>query len=313
MKAHVEGGEPFDIEYRLRTKPGVPHWFRSRAKAFRTERTGPLRMVGTIIDIHPRKLAEAKIKQQAEELTAVNEELEQFAYAASHDLQEPLRNLMAYSRILHEDLGPNLSEDAVTDLHYIEDAARRMKALIEDLLTLSRAGRAALSTGPVDVEACVRKSLANLQQLVLEGDAQIRWGQLPTVPGDPTMLTQLYQNLISNALKFRGDQAPQVELTAEARNGHWVLGVHDNGIGLDPQYAEKIFSPFQRLHGMADYAGTGIGLAICRKTVERHGGKIWVESEPGRGAHFKFTLPARGPESEPSLLKEANEPRTRYA
>lgn len=313
VKAHLEGGEAYDIEYRLRTKPGERRWFRSRAKTFRSGNPGRVRMAGTIIDIHSRKLAEATVKQQAEELAAVNEELEQFAYAASHDLQEPLRNLIAYCDLLRQDVGPNPSEDASSDLHYIEDAAKRMKALIEDLLALSRAGRTALGAAPVNVEECVRKSLANLRQQVLESDARIHWDELPTVPGDPTMLTQLYQNLIGNALKFRGGYPPEIELTAEARNGHWILGVHDNGIGLDQQYAERIFSPFQRLHGMAEYAGNGIGLAICRKTVERHGGRIWVESEPGRGSHFKFTLPSRSAEPEPAFSKEADEPLSRYA
>ena len=151
----------------------------------------------------------------------------------------------------------------------------------------------------MEVEECVRRSLANLRQQMVENGAQIRWDPLPTVMGDPTMLTQLYQNLICNALKFRGAIPPEVALTAEAQDGHWVLGVSDNGIGLEPAYAERIFGPFQRLHGMSEYEGNGIGLAICRKTVERHGGKIWVESEPGRGAHFKFTLPANAAESEP--------------
>ena len=243
-----------------------------------------------------KKLAE----QKAEDLKATQHELEQFVYVASHDLQEPVRSLIAYSTLLREDLDEELPEDAATDLDYIAKAAHRMQTLITDLLAFSRAGRAAMKTETVSLDACVDESLEALRSHLEQSGARIERQALPRVVGDATLLTQLYQNLLSNALKFARDGQPVVELTAGQTGDVWTLGVRDNGIGLEPEYAEQIFEPFKRLHGITEYPGTGIGLAICRKSVERHGGRIWVESRPAQGAHFKFTLPNRGNELEPS-------------
>ena len=243
-----------------------------------------------------KKLAE----QKAEDLKATQHELEQFVYVASHDLQEPVRSLVAYSTLLREDLDEELPEDAATDLDYIAKAANRMQTLITDLLAFSRAGRAAMKTETVSLDECVDESLEALRSHLEQSGARIERQALPRVVGDATLLTQLYQNLLSNALKFARDGQPVVELTAGQTGDVWTLGVRDNGIGLEPEYAEQIFEPFKRLHGITEYPGTGIGLAICRKSVERHGGRIWVESRPAQGAHFKFTLPNRGNELEPS-------------
>ena len=243
-----------------------------------------------------KKLAE----QKAEDLKATQHELEQFVYVASHDLQEPVRSLVAYSTLLREDLDEELPEDAATDLDYIAKAANHMQTLITDLLAFSRAGRAAMKTETVSLDECVDESLEALRSHLEQSGARIERQALPRVVGDATLLTQLYQNLLSNALKFARDGEPEVELTVQQTGDVWTLGVRDNGIGLEPEYAEQIFEPFKRLHGITEYPGTGIGLAICRKNVERHGGRIWVESRPAEGAHFKFTLPNRGNELEPS-------------
>jgi light-regulated signal transduction histidine kinase (bacteriophytochrome) len=235
----------------------------------------------------------AQLERINRELIALNAELDDFTNMASHDMQEPLRTLMAFSDLLRKDLGDSLSEQAAKDLTFITDAAKRMQALIQDLLALSRAGRAPQKKEKVSLRECADLALEALAMRVKETGAQIIHDKLPDVWGDSTLLTQLYQNLISNALKFSGDQRPMIQLTFEERAGTQVFGVKDNGIGIEPNYAREVFKPFRRLHGRAEYEGSGVGLAICRKIVDRHGGKIWVESEPGKGAHFRFTFPHR--------------------
>jgi light-regulated signal transduction histidine kinase (bacteriophytochrome) len=234
-----------------------------------------------------------QLERRNRELVALNADLDEFTHMASHDLQEPLRTLTAFSDLLRKDLGQSLPEPAAQDLRLITDAAKRMQTLIHDLLALSRAGRVAKKREKVSLNECAERALGTLAIRVKETGVQVMREELRDVWGDSTLLTELYQNLIGNALKFSGDQRPIIQLTFEERNGDQVFGVKDNGIGLDPKYAQEIFKPFRRLHGRAEYEGSGIGLAICRKIVERHGGKIWVESEPGKGAHFRFTLSDR--------------------
>jgi signal transduction histidine kinase len=231
-----------------------------------------------------------ELERTNRELAALNAELDDFTNVASHDLQEPLRTLTAFSGLLRKDLGQSLPERAAQDLGFIADAAKRMQILIQDLLALSRAGRATQKREKVSLSECAEWALEALGMRVKETGAEVTRDELPDVWGDSTLLTQLYQNLIGNALKFSGDQRPIIRLTVEERDGGQVFGVKDNGIGIEPKYAQQIFQPFRRLHGRAEYEGSGIGLAICRKIVERHGGKIWVESEPGKGAHFRFTI-----------------------
>ncbi|HWA99189.1 MAG TPA: ATP-binding protein, partial [Pirellulales bacterium] len=210
---------------------------------------------------------------------------------ASHDLQEPLRKIIAFSQLLEQDLGGELCEPARKDLYYIVDAAGRMRKLVQDLLAYSRAGRGAMTWEEVSLNECADQALDAIAIRIEETSAQISRDPLPTVHGDRTLLVQLYQNLIGNAIKFVRDRRPEIHLTAEVQAGEWILGVRDNGIGIAPQYRQQIFGPFQRLHSRSEYDGTGVGLAICQTTVERHGGKIWVESEPDVGSQFKFTLP----------------------
>jgi PAS domain S-box-containing protein len=226
-----------------------------------------------------------------EELLRKNLELDEFTFAASHDLQEPLHKITAFGELLSKDLGGALPEAAGKDLGFITDAAKRMRTLVQDLLALSRAGREALKRERVSLAECADRALYALDVQIQKSGAEITRDALPDVLGDHTILTQLYQNLIGNALKFaEPGRKPEIHLTCERKENQWILGVRDNGIGIKPEYHEQIFAPFKRLHGCDEYEGTGIGLAICRKAVERHGGRIWVESEPGRGTHFKFTL-----------------------
>ena len=237
----------------------------------------------------------ADLETANRQLQHKNEELNEFTYVASHDLQEPLRKIISFSDLLVKDIGAKLDPTAQTDLNYIVDAADRMRDLIEHLLLLSRAGSKALKSEKVPLTRCALAAIEALQLRITETDAQITFDKLPEIMGDSTLLTQLYQNLLGNALKYRSSERPSVHFTAETIDGKVVLGVKDNGIGIAPENHTKLFTPFKRLHGRGKYEGTGIGLAICRKVVERHGGRIWIESDLEKGTHFRFTLGQKSP------------------
>jgi len=231
-------------------------------------------------------------EQTQQALRRSNTELEQLAYVASHDMQEPLRMVASYLQLVAQRYHGRLDADADEFIGYAVDGAKRMQALINDLLAYSRIGTKARPFEPTDCNAVVKTALAQLRIAIDESGAEVVVGALPTVPGDATQLLQLFQNLIGNAIKFRGGgRPPKVDVSAEAHADGWCFAVRDNGIGIAPEYFERIFVLFQRLHGRTEYAGTGIGLAICKKIVERHGGRIWVESTPGEGAVFRFTTP----------------------
>ena len=251
-------------------------------------------------DITARKRGEAELRRahdelakKAEELQRSNAELEQFAYVASHDLQEPLRMVSSYTQLLAKRYGDRLDTDAKEFMHYTVDGAARMKQLIEDLLAYSRVGTKGKDFKPVSVEAPLKRAITNLHAAISESGAAVTWDSLPTVEADEVQLAQLFQNLMGNALKFRGGAVPRIHVSAAQEAGEWRFTVADNGIGIEPQYFERIFMLFQRLHTMGQYPGTGIGLAICKKVVERHGGRIWVSSVPGEGSQFHFTLPKK--------------------
>ncbi len=233
----------------------------------------------------------AEMRGLAQQLYASNQELEQFTSIAAHDLQEPIRKLVSFSGLLRSDLPDELPDRAAQDLTYIEDAARRMQRLIRDLLDLSRAGTSKLATEEISPRDCVDDALRALSLRVEETGTSVEIDDLPPVRGDRTLLNQLFQNLISNAIKFVREGRPVVHVTYAFDDGRQVFGIRDNGIGMQPEHADTIFAPFKRLHDRSEFEGTGIGLSIARKAVERHGGEIWVESEPGHGSHFKFTLP----------------------
>lgn len=252
-------------------------------------------------DVTERKRYEAALRARSEELSRSNAELEQFAYVASHDLQEPLRMVASYTQLLARRYEGKLDAQADKYIRFAVDGAQRMQALINDLLALSRVGTQGRPFAPVDVSAVLQRVLGWLGRALEESGGVVTAGQLPVVRGDAGQLEQLIQNLLANALKFRRPgEAPRVSVTAvrredDAAGPAWEFAVADNGIGFEPQFAEQIFVVFQRLHTRAEYPGTGVGLAIVRKIVERHGGRIWAESAPGQGTTFRFTLPDAGP------------------
>jgi PAS domain S-box-containing protein len=246
----------------------------------------------TILNITERKRMEAALREKTEELARSNEDLEQFAYVASHDLQEPLRMVASYVQLLAKRYGSKLDADANEFIDFAVDGAVRMRKLINDLLTYSRVGTQGKELSPTDSEAAFAQSVKDLEVTIEENGALLTHDPLPMVMADSPQLRQLFQNLIGNAIKFRGNEPPRVHISASRNGSGWIFSVRDNGIGIAPEYSERIFIIFQRLHSRQEYAGTGIGLAICKKIVERHGGHIWVESDVGKGATFCFSLPA---------------------
>jgi PAS domain S-box-containing protein len=288
-----ETGEPFSMEYRQFTRDGRVVWVRDVAFLVHDEDGEPLYWLSVQLDVTERKKAEEELAELVEELRRSNAELEQFAYVASHDLQEPLRMVASYTQLLARRYEGRLDSDADEFIGYAVDGANRMQTLINDLLTYSRVGTQGHELVPTDTGEVFGVACANLKRAIEESGAEVVSSEeLPTVMGDQTQLVQLFQNLIANAIKFRREGvAPRVEVGAErSTEEEWLFRVGDNGIGVEPQYAERIFRIFQRLHGKGEYTGTGIGLAVCKKIVERHGGRIWVDSELGEGTTFYFTL-----------------------
>ena len=246
-----------------------------------------------LLSVYEQTVAEQseKLDAQAVELRRSNEELEQFAYVASHDLQEPLRMIASYTQLLARRYNDKLDDDAREFIEFAVDGARRMQALIDALLQYSRVGTRGAELEALDLNETMVAVRANLSLALEDTHAHLECDSLPCVHADRVQMIQLFQNLIGNALKFRGAGPPLIRVSAVADANHATIAVADNGIGIESRYAERIFQVFQRLHSQAEYPGTGIGLAICKKIVERHGGRIWVESEPGRGSRFLFTLP----------------------
>ena len=249
-----------------------------------------------IRDVTERKRAEEALQRTTTELARSNAELAQFAYVASHDLQEPLRTVAGFVQLLAKRYTGQLDARADEFIAFAVDGVKRMHTLIQDLLAYSRVDTRGESFQPTDCTAVLQQALASLASTIHESHARVTHDPLPTVRGAAAQLTRLLQNLIGNALKYCGERAPQVHISARPQGYVWLFAVQDNGIGFDPHHAERIFGVFQRLHTRADYPGTGIGLAICRKIVEQHGGRIWAEGRPGAGATFYFTLPMKGSE-----------------
>lgn len=245
-------------------------------------------------DISERKRADLKLQETVAELQRSNDELQQFAYVASHDLQEPLRMIVGYLQLLQRRYQGQLDSNADEFIAYAVNGAQRLQTLISNLLEYSRVGTHGKSFKPTDMQAVLQHALTSLCLAIQESGTVVTCDPLPTLSVDEGQCAQLFQNLLSNAIKFHGAEPPRVHVAAMRREDDWLFSVRDNGIGLDMQYAERIFGIFQRLHGRDEYPGTGIGLALCRKIVERHGGRIWVESQPEQGATFYFTFPLIG-------------------
>jgi light-regulated signal transduction histidine kinase (bacteriophytochrome) len=243
-------------------------------------------------EVSERSAAESALRERTDALGRSNAELEQFAYVASHDLQEPLRMVSSYVQLFERRYAGQVDPQAKKYIDYAVEGAKRMQALIAGLLEFSRVGRIDEPFGPVDTSAALDQALVNLRSAIEESRAVVTRGPLPTLTGSAGRLTQVFQNLVGNAVKFhRRDEAPSIHVSATPRPGDWLFDVKDNGIGIDPQYLDRIFVIFQRLHTRAEYPGTGIGLSICKKVIEHHGGRIWVDSRLGEGATFHFTLP----------------------
>jgi len=286
------------VQYRFIRSDGAGLWVEVYSSLVRNAAGETVGLRTAILDITERKRMAEDLKAQAENLARSNTELERFAYVASHDLQEPLRMVASFTQLLARRYSGRLDEKADEYIHYAVDGAKRMQELINDLLAYSRVNTKDLELRPTDSEAAVRAALENLKAAIAESGAVVEWDPpLPVLKADALQLGQLFQNLIGNAIKFHGPEPPRIRISVAGDGAYWLFSVRDNGIGIDPRYADRIFQIFQRLHGRSEYPGTGIGLAVCQKVVERHGGRIWVESQPGAGADFRFTLPKPPTES----------------
>ncbi|WP_137288515.1 PAS domain-containing sensor histidine kinase [Natronorubrum halophilum] len=274
--------ELFEFEYPCHS-PDEQRWFLMRAAPFTD---GDRRYVAVAhFDITERH-------EYQRRLEASNERLEQFAYAVSHDLQEPLRMVTSYLQLLEYRYTDELDEDADDFIEFAVDGAERMEAMIEGLLSYSRVDTQGNSIGSVDIEAVLDDVLIDLEMRIEEADAEITSESLPTVAGDASQLRQLFQNLVDNAIEYSGEEPPRVAISATREGDEWLISVSDEGIGIDSADEDRVFEVFERLHSHEEHAGTGIGLALCRRIVERHGGEIWVDSDSGDGTTFSFTLPA---------------------
>jgi PAS domain S-box-containing protein len=285
FKVAFRARQPFTREFRLRRSDGQYSWMLDQGTPLHDPAGAFTGYIGSSVAITERKEAE-------EELRRANDDLKQFAFAASHDLQEPLRVITSYSQLLLQGFRGQLEGDAAIYVRFITESAHRMRELLSDLLTYTQVGvDSAAFSGNVDLNLILQEALANLRVMIADSKAEITCGQLPVLTGHAAHFLQLFQNLISNALKYKGPDPPRIRISAELVDGVWRLAVADNGIGIEPEYHQSVFGVFKRLHGRS-VPGTGIGLAICQRVVDRHGGRIWVESQPNQGATFYMTFPA---------------------
>ena len=284
-------GQVTDYPLAVRHTSGAITEVLYNASVYRNEQGTVLGVFAAARDITQRKRAEDKLRGVLAELERSNKDLEQFASIASHDLQEPLRMVASYTQLLAERYEGQLDEKAKKYIAYVVEGAVRMQRLVNDLLAYSRVGTRGNPIEPTDAGRVLGQAIGDLATAIEESRAIVTNEDLPMVRADASQLVQVFQNLLANAIKFRGEDFPRVHVSARDEGCEWVFSVRDNGIGIDRQYAERIFVIFQRLHTRQEYPGTGIGLAVCKRIVERHGGKIWVESEPGKGSTFSFTVP----------------------
>jgi light-regulated signal transduction histidine kinase (bacteriophytochrome) len=282
---------PLEVEILAYHKDRSPHWYLLKLDPVFDERGRLANFICVQTDITERKGMETLLEQQSQALTRSNEDLEQFATIASHDLREPVRMVASFLGLLSERYHGRLDEKADLYIDMAVDAANRMQSLIRSLLEYSRVCTTESDWGAVDVSEVVSRVLKNLDETVQQHGAVVTCDALPTVLGDAVSLSRVFQNLIGNGIKFCTQSSPRVHVQAERNGKTWVFSVRDNGIGIAPEHSDRIFTLFQRLHTREEYPGTGMGLAICKKIVERHGGRIWVKSQPGQGSTFAFTIP----------------------
>ena len=289
--ATITSGGEWHGELHNKKKSGESYWAQVSISPIKNMDGITTHYLGVQEDITEKKKAQSALQNYAKELERSNEELQQFAYVASHDLQEPLRMITSYLTLLENRYKDKLDDDADEFIEFAVDGAKRMKQLIKDLLQFSRVGTHGKSFQKTNCEAVLKKTLSNLEVAIIENQAEIIYDSLPMIKADDFQLLQLFQNLISNAIKFRSEKPPQIHIGAISKNGEWEFSIKDNGIGIEKEYEKRIFVIFQRLHTNNKYPGTGIGLALCKKIVERHGGHIWFESKLGEGSTFYFTIP----------------------
>lgn len=286
----LDGGQ-WQGEIWLKKKEGAEYLAWMNVNAVKDTRGKVTQVIAEFSDITVFKQTQEALAERTEELANSNRELEQFAYVASHDLQEPLRMVASYTQLLARRYKDKLDDDANEFIGYAVDGATRMQALIIDLLTMSRIGTHGKKIEMCETSVALERALSNLRLAIEESGAVVTRDPMPRLEADVSQLTQLFQNLIGNGIKFRGETSPVIHIGAEKKQGEWLFSIRDNGIGISPDFFDRIFIIFQRLHGKHEYPGTGIGLAVCKKIVERHGGKIWIASEVGKGTIFYFTLP----------------------
>jgi PAS domain S-box-containing protein len=292
----INSGQPkLGIVEQMGTASGEKRWVLTDKIPCRGEGGDITGVLALTVDITDRKRAEEALQRTADDLARSNKDLEQFAYVASHDLKEPLRMVTGFMSLLKDRCQGKLDDKSDEYIRFASDGASRMQGLIDDLLAYARAGRGT-ATERTEIGAIVDRAMGTLTVSIDESGAVITRDALPAITSNPLELTQVFQNLIGNALKFKGQGKPEIHVGAQRQSDRWLFTVRDNGIGIDPQFTDRIFMIFQRLHSREQYPGTGIGLAICKKIVERHGGRIWVESQPGKGSTFCFTIPDQGKE-----------------
>ena len=283
---HIKSNEGFDIEKRIRRRRGSYRWFRIRAAGVRDETGKVVRMSGSIRDVTERKKFE-------EALFRSNYDLEQFAVIASHDLQEPLRKVASFCALLQEEYSQQLDNTGQQYLDFAIDGASRMSTLVQDLLRYSKIGSETILDQDADTEAAIELAIENLGGAIADSQANVTFDRLPDVIAAPREVAQLFQNLIGNAIKYRSDEPPTIHISVENRDDFWQFSVADNGIGIPQEFQDRIFRIFQRLHSRNEHSGTGVGLAICKRIVDRLGGKIWMKPNAAQGSTFCFTVPKK--------------------
>jgi PAS domain S-box-containing protein len=293
-----------NLEAPVRASGREPAWVRINAWPVTDPARPEVRFEGSLEDISNYKRAENQLSERAAQLTRSNTDLQQFSYAISHDLQEPLHLIVRYAMLLREKHGAVMDGEATRWLDHVAGSATRMQQMINDVLEYARVETRGRPFRPVVFEGVLSDAVANLRAAIEESGARVRWGKLPTLHADSAQMVQLFQNLVGNAIKFRGAAPPDIQISAVEAEEAWVFAVMDNGIGIESDQLDRIFGLFQRLHAPHEVPGTGIGLAICKRIVERHGGQIWATSKPGEGSTFYFSLPQRAGEVPGNAYRE---------